>query len=164
MYKEKYIEELKRHFGVDERRIKHALKVLNIAEEIMQGEKVDAFTQQVVTITAILHDIGIKAAEQKYNSSAGCYQELEGPSVAMEIMRRHAEHDAVIDRVCYIIGGHHTVSKIDGIDFQIIWEADLFVNIEEDRLHKKSDRLEQIINKNFRTATGRQIAEKSYLV
>ena len=30
-----------------------------------------------------------------------------------------------IDRICFIIGNHHTdPSKIDGLDFQIQWEAD----------------------------------------
>ena len=34
-----------------------------------------------------------------------------------------------IDRICFIIGNHHTPSKIDGLDFQIQWEADLLENL-----------------------------------
>lgn len=31
---------------------------------------------------ALLHDIGIKESERKYHSSAGHYQEIEGPAIA----------------------------------------------------------------------------------
>lgn len=47
MYKHEYITELKRHFGPDQRRINHALKVLNYAEKIMQGEKISANMQKL---------------------------------------------------------------------------------------------------------------------
>lgn len=163
MDKEFYIGELKRHFGADARRINHALKVLGFAEQIMDGEGVDRTVRHIVTITAVLHDVGIKIAEEKYNSSAGPHQEKEGPPVAREIMKRANEDEAVIERVCYIIGGHHTPGKNDGLDFQIIWEADLLVNIEEDALTGDKDKLAYIITKNFKTATGKSIAERLYM-
>lgn len=162
MDKEFYIGELKRHFGADTRRINHALKVLAFAEQIMDGEKTGRAMRHIVTVTAILHDAGIKVAEEKYHSSAGPYQEQEGPPVARAIMRRAGEDEAVIDRVCYIIGGHHTPGKNDGLDFQIIWEADLLVNIEEDGLTGDKDKLRRIIAKNFKTATGKGIATRLY--
>jgi len=34
---------------------------------------------------SILHDVGIKAAEEKHGSSAGHFQELEGPEIARKI-------------------------------------------------------------------------------
>lgn len=163
MSKNIYTDELRKHFGSDTRRINHALKVLHYAELIVDGEKVHGEMRKVVTITALLHDVGIKAAEQKYNSSAGHYQEIEGPSIARAIMQRHDEPPAVMDRVAYIIGGHHTAAKNDGLDFQIIWEADLLVNIEEDGLAKGTDKLQRIIEKNFLTDTGKSIAYKQYL-
>lgn len=163
MYKETYIEALKCHFGSDSRRINHALKVLAFAEQIMDGESISKNLRQIVTMTAILHDVGIKIAEQKYGSSAGPYQEQEGPPVAAAIMRRLGENEAVIDRVCYIIGGHHTPAKNDGLDFQIIWEADLFVNIEEEGLTGDKDKLKIILAKNFKTVTGKRLAEEIYL-
>lgn len=163
MNKQTYISELRRHFDTDERRINHALKVLNFAEQIMHGEMVDDSLRRIVTITAILHDVGIKAAEQKYGSSAGPYQEQEGPAIAEAIMRRLNESKDVIARVSYIIGGHHTPAKNNGLDFQIIWEADLMVNIEEDNLTGDKAKLAAIVAKNFRTKTGRQLAEQTYL-
>ena len=78
-YRADYIDGLKNHFGSDQRRINHALKVLSRAEMIMDGEGISGQLRKLITITAILHDVGIKAAEQKYNSSAAKYQEQEGP-------------------------------------------------------------------------------------
>lgn len=161
-FREEYIQELKSYFRSDERRINHALKVLKFAEQIMQGEGIDEETGKIITITAILHDVGIKVAEQKYHSSSGMYQEIEGPPIVREIMTRRNEPAALVDRVAYIVGGHHTAFKNNGLDFQVIWEADLLVNIEEDGLDK-SDKLSEIIEKNFRTATGIRIAHKLYL-
>lgn len=160
-YRNLYVDELKRHFGPDQRRIDHALKVLAYAESIMAGDQVDSDTRRIVTITAILHDAGIKTAEEKYHSSAGPYQELEGPPIVREIMARHAEAATIIERVSYIVGSHHTPAKNNGLDFQIIWEADLLVNIEEEGL-VKSDKLPYIIAKNFRTPTGTRIAKEQY--
>ncbi|MBP2655078.1 MAG: hypothetical protein H6Q73_2647 [Firmicutes bacterium] len=161
--KDDYVFALKEHFGSDERRINHALKVLEAAEIIMRGEQVDGTTCDVVMITALLHDVGIKVAEQKYNSSAGPYQEIEGPPLVREIMARIGAPQEIIERVAYIVGGHHTASKNDGLDFQIIWEADLMVNIEEDGLDKQPEKLPAIISKNFQTITGRQLATARYL-
>lgn len=163
-YREIYIKELKQHFGMDERRISHALKVLRAAEKIMDGEKVTNDLRRIITITAVLHDVGIKPAEEKYNSSAGTYQELEGPPVAREIMERCGEAPRVIERVAYIVGGHHTSSKNDGLDFQIIWEADWFVNIEEDGFFKNVTKAEEMIKRNFVTKSGKKLANEQYLV
>lgn len=162
-YEEVYIKELTAYFGQDQRRIDHALKVLKAAKTIMAKEELTDFCRRVVVITAILHDIGIKNAEIKYHSSAGTYQELEGPPIARSIMLRCGESAEVMERVAYIIGGHHTPSKNDGPDFQIIWEADWYVNIEEDGLYQDKTKIEYIIAKNFVTETGKKMAETKYL-
>lgn len=163
MSKSIYAEELRKHFGADTRRINHALKVLHYAELIMDGEKVPEAMRKIITITALLHDVGIKAAEAKYRSAAGNYQELEGPPIARTMMHPYGEPHAVMDRVAYIIGGHHTAAKNDGLDFQIVWEADLLVNIEEEGWGKEKDKLPGIIEKNFRTVTGKNIARRQFL-
>ncbi len=80
-----------------------------------------------------------------------------------DIMERRGAPQDLIERVAYIVGGHHTASKNDGLDFQIIWEADLMVNIEEDGLDKQSKKLPAIITKNFRTLSGYRLARERYL-
>jgi HD superfamily phosphodiesterase len=161
--REKLIEKMKEIFGEDNKRINHALKVLKFSEEIMEHEVMDSQIKNIIVSTAILHDIGIHEAEKKYNSNSGKYQEIEGPPIAKKIMEALELNKIFIDRICYIIGGHHTAKKNDGIDFQIIWESDLLVNIEEDGLNSANSNLEKIIKDNFITETGRNIATKLYL-
>ena len=161
--KEIVISRMKQLFGDDNRRVNHALKVLRFSEEILQGENIVGEMAETVVLTAVLHDIGIHEAERKYNSNSGTYQEIEGPPVANRILHEIGINDLIIQRVCYIIGGHHTPSKVDDVDFQIIWEADLLVNIEEDGLvDDKNVNLDRIISKNFKTTTGKRIAEALY--
>ena len=67
---------------------------------------------------------------------------------------------AATERICYIIGNHHTYTKIDGIDFQILAEADFLVNIFEDKMERSM--VTAIRNKYFKTETGINILEAIY--
>ncbi len=71
---------------------------------------------------------GIHVAERKYGKSASHYQETEGPPVAHEILTSLDFNPETIDRVCFIISKHHTFTAVDGIDFQLLVEADFLVN------------------------------------
>lgn len=54
MSKEVYLEAMKKYFDTDERRIRHAGKVLDFASRIATGEGVDAETEKTVWVAAIL--------------------------------------------------------------------------------------------------------------
>ncbi len=148
-------------FGHDVRRINHALKVHAFAELIASREVDDPWTRGIVGTTALLHDIGIHEAEKKYNSTAGKFQEIEGPPIARKILSDLKVPEKSIDRVCFITGNHHTYTKIDGIDFQILVEADLLVNSYEDEM--KRDAIESVGEKVFRTETGKSLLRSMYL-
>ena len=95
--------------------------------------------QHILETAAILHDIGIKIAEEKYHCSTGSLQEKEGPAAARQMLTECGTYsDAVIDRVCYLIGHHHTYSNIVGLDYQILVEADFLVNLYEDHADKQA--------------------------
>ncbi len=158
-----YIKKMQNYFASDERRINHALNVLDYAEQIMDNEDVNNFEKRVITITAILHDIGVKMAETKYGLANPRLQEIEGPPVAQVIMAEVGEQEDIVARVKYIIGGHHTAAKINGLDFQIIWESDLLVNLAKENWNLDRAKLENIVNKHFKTSTGIRIARKKYL-
>ncbi|OQB03568.1 MAG: hypothetical protein BWY20_01462 [Spirochaetes bacterium ADurb.Bin215] len=111
-------------------------------------------------MAAILHDIGIRNAEEKYHSSAGNYQEREGPPVAEKLMEDLTMEKSVKDRILYLIGNHHTYTNINGIDYQILIEADFLVNIFEDRLHKES--IDSIKKNIFRTTAGITLLDTLY--
>ena len=149
------------YFQTDVRRINHALKVFDFACIIADEQSLDKKTKEIISYTAILHDIGIKNAEKKYNSSMGSYQEIEGPTIARNILSDLNVSEEIINRVCYIIGNHHSYLKIDSIDFQIIVEADMLVNIFEENMSK--DAIEKIKENIFKTETGKKLISTMYL-
>ncbi|MBR6343353.1 MAG: HD domain-containing protein [Selenomonadaceae bacterium] len=149
----KLIEAMTNYDKGDTRRIQHFIKVHDLAAVIGTLEGLDKETQFVLETAAILHDIGIRKSEKKYGCSTGKYQELEGPDEAETLMRDLGGYtDAQIDRVRYLIAHHHTYNEINGLDYQILVEADFLVN-----LYEHTDKYEPIMaaQKNiFRTAAG----------
>ncbi|HPR31839.1 MAG TPA: HD domain-containing protein [Prolixibacteraceae bacterium] len=148
------------YFGDDIRRINHALKVYGFARCLAGLEGLDQEQIRVVEIAALLHDIGIKEAERKYQSTAGPYQEKEGPPVALGLLHDFPLERNTLDRIIYLIGNHHSYTKINGKDFQILVEADFLVNISEDEMPVHS--IIAIRNRYFTTETGRSFLEKMY--
>lgn len=148
------------YFGQDARRVNHALKVYGFARAIGAGEALSPEEETVIGLAAVLHDIGIREAERKYSSSAAKYQELEGPPVAEKIMADAGVGKAAAERVCHLVGNHHSYNKIDGLDFQILVEADFIVNIFEDSMDAGA--VKSIKEKYFRTAAGKRILESLY--
>ena len=81
----------------------------------------------------------------------------EGPAVARGILQK-VGYDKNIDRICFIVGNHHTPSKIDGLDFQIQWEADLLENLTIMDKEKEQEKIKKCIDDNFKTVSGKKIA------
>lgn len=150
---DRLIQAMKDLFGSDRPRIAHALEVLQAAGEILAGE---IGSPQVVEAAAILHDIGIQEAERKFGSSAGRYQEIEGPPIARRIMEDIGLEEQTIEHVCRIVGSHHSAHDIDTPEFEILWDADWVVNIPDAIAGYGKDQLERIINKVFKTKTGKK--------
>lgn len=145
----------------DPRRIQHFLKVHSYAKTIGELENIEDKTLEILEIAAVLHDIGIHTCEEKYNNSAGNYQEIEGPAIAKDILMNFDIPHNVIDRVCFLVGHHHTYSAIDGIDYQILVEADFLVNIYEDDMN--INQITSIKQKIFKTRTGIDFLSKMFL-
>jgi HD superfamily phosphodiesterase len=85
---------LEEFFGADRERIRHAREVLRITEKLLAGVPGNP---AIAIPAAILHDVGIKPAEEKYVSAAGHLQEKEGPPVARAILARHGFTPAAIE-------------------------------------------------------------------
>lgn len=156
----KVMEEMITYFDGDVRRINHALKVYGFSKTIGELENLDKENQLILELAAILHDIGIKNSEIKYDSSAGNYQEIEGPPVAKEILSKYDLSEENIERVCFLIGNHHSYKNIDKVDFQILVEADFLVNIFEDEI--KSEQVEIVKEKYFKTEAGIRLINSLY--
>lgn len=149
------------YYSGDAKRVAHFMKVYSFAKTIGESEGLDGRTQEILEIAAAVHDIGIKPAEEKYNSSAGKYQELEGVEPARKMLAELGADSGMIERVTYLVEHHHTYSNIDGIDYQILVEADFLVNAYEDNLSKQA--IVTMRDKIFRTKTGTKFLEEIYL-
>jgi HD superfamily phosphodiesterase len=142
------------------KRIQHAQKVARFAEEMVKKEGGNPL---VVLGSAYLHDIGIQEAEKKHGNSSGEFQELEGPPIAKDLLKRIGLQTGMIEEICDIIGHHHHPREEETLNFQILYEADWLVNIEEDGISKDREKLEELTNKVFQTVTGKKFAEDLYL-
>ncbi len=154
------VNEMIAYYEGDPRRIQHFLKVYGFAKAIGEVEGLPSDLQEILEVAAIVHDIGIKVSEEKYNSSAGEYQQLEGPPIAKELLTRLGYGEELVDRVCYLIAHHHTYKDMDGLDYQILVEADFLVNISEDGM--ASSAIKSIKEKIFRTSTGLKFINNLY--
>jgi hypothetical protein len=83
--------------------------------------------------------------------------------IAREILERLDVQKEVTEEICDIIGHHHHPRDEERLNFQILYEADWLVNMEEDGIPKDREKLKEIIDKLFRTVTGKQLAEKLFL-
>lgn len=151
---------MKKYFGADARRIRHAKNVLGYARELLKKEEGD---RDIVIAAAILHDIGIKECERKYNSTSGQLQEQEGPAIARKILEDLKVGQDAIREICQIIASHHSPGEIDTVNFKILWDSDWLVNLKDEYDIKDRKKLEYIIEKVFLTQTGRIKAKKIYL-
>ncbi|MBU9738175.1 HD domain-containing protein [Lachnospiraceae bacterium ASD3451] len=154
------IREMAEYYEGQPERINHFMKVYGFAKTIGELEEIPPQTLDILEAAAAVHDIGIKISEEKYNSCAGRYQELEGPPVAGELLRRCGYREELIERICYLVGHHHTYSNMDGLDYQILVEADFLVNLYE----QKEDRQAILHAKEniFRTKSGTELLERLF--
>ena len=152
--------EMIRLYSGDPKRIQHFCKVHSYAKLIAEMEHVDASTLFILEAAALTHDIGIHLCEEKYGSSNGKLQEKEGPAIAEKLLKELQFEENVIERVKYLIAHHHTYDAIDGIDYQILVEADFLVNILEDGLAKEAAL--QAYQNNFKTESGKNICQEMF--
>ena len=152
--------EMERFFGEDARRIAHALEVTSHALRIQAVEGGD---REVVTMASLLHDVGIKPAEERYKSSAGHYQEKLGPPVAGKILKELGVEGRKIATVRELIAYHHTPGKIRTKEFACLWDADMIVNLREVAGTMSREKIAPLIETKFLTAEGKRIARGIYL-
>ena len=161
VFKNELLKELENYFGKDTKRINHAKKVMGYAEELLKCEKADL---HIVIPASILHDVGIKIAEEKYGSAAGNLQEKEGPEIARKMLLKVGFNKEAIEEICEIIAHHHTPGKINTQNFKVLYDADWLVNLKDEVDANDKTKLKQMMDKVFLTNTGKKLAQEIYLV
>lgn len=125
--------------GGDVPRIQHFVKVHNFARMIGVAEDVGSEQLFILEAAAILHDVGIHAAEAKYGNSHGKHQEELGPAEAKKVLAEVGGFtEQQTERICWLIAHHHTYTNVTSQDHRILLEADFLVNSFEDNLSKEA--------------------------
>ena len=149
-------------FTGDARRCQHFIKVASLAKHLAESEGANAELIELVEAAGLVHDCGIKPGEAKYGAGhcTGKIQEQEGPAVARELLQKLGYAPEKIDRICYLVGHHHTYTNIDGLDYQLLVEADFIVNFYEDGTPKEN--IAKAVEKIFRTPSGIKLAKAMF--
>ncbi len=159
--KARLLMEMIRYDRGDAKRIQHFIKVHALAAAIGKLENIDEMAQCILETAAILHDIGIHISERKYGSCSGKYQEIEGPAEAEKLLKKTGGYTKEqIERVKYLIAHHHSYTNIDGMDYQILVEADFLVNLYEDG--SSLDTIKNVRRKLFKTAAGKNLLDDMF--
>lgn len=142
--------------------IDHFIRVWTYAKTIGELEGLDPETQYILEIAAITHDIACPLCRQKYGNTDGKYQEVEGEPLVHNFLNDSGMTADQIDRVAYLVSHHHTLTDIDGMDYQILIEADFIANASENNYNKET--IQSFIYKVMQTNSGSMLARQIFCV
>lgn len=138
--------------------ISHFMMVWAYARTIGYLEGLDERTQQILEIAALVHDIACPLCRVKYGNTSGKLQEQEGIPLARTFLEEFDLDEMSIDRICYLVGHHHTFADIDGPDYQILVEADYIVNALEKKWNP--DNIRNFVSRYFKTVSEKEIVRE----
>lgn len=142
--------------------IAHFIKVHSYARTIALLEGVDDETCETVETAALVHDIACPVLRPRFGGTApGKGQEREGGHMARALLEKCGVPSPRIDRVVFLVEHHHTYTGVDGMDWQILLEADFLVNAHESGLPRYA--VEAFRRNVFRTASGIRLLNEMYL-
>ena len=84
-------------------------------------------------------------------------QETMGAPMARDFLADTGMAEEQIERVAYLVGHHHTLDSIDGLDYQILIEADFIVNACEKGWG--GEKVKYFRDTVMTTAAGKRIVE-----
>lgn len=150
------------HYEGDPKRIQHFTKVFEYCRLIGTMENIPEKEQFALETTALVHDIGIKKAEEVHGKGncSGKLQEKLGPEIAEKMLNELGYPKDVIERVSYLVAHHHTYNDICDSDYQILVEADFLVNMYEDGL--PSQNVKAAYEAVFKTESGKRICRTMF--
>ena len=142
------------------RDINHFLKVCAYARAIGLAEGLEARTQRVLEIAAVLHDIACPLCREKYGQAAGHLQEVESPALLADFLADAGLTEAEYRRVVFLVSHHHTCEGVEGLDWRILLEADYLVNADEG--NASAEAIRRARERVFRTPTGIALLESVF--
>ncbi len=145
----------------DAQLIQHFAKVHSFARLIGTCEGLDEETLYQLETETLLHDIGIIPARKAFGDGHGKNQEKVSDPLVRQMLGDLGFDPEIIERAAYVVSHHHTYTDIDGMDYQILVEADFLVNLFEE--NEPREAVEAAARKIFRTETGKKLLEQMFL-
>ena len=141
--------------------INHFLKVWAMAKTIGEQKKLDSHTQEILELTAVVHDISCPLCREKYGNTGGKNQELECPPLVTAFFAELPVDPSDVARISWLVAHHHTYTNVDGIDHRILLEADFLVNAGESDYSQAA--IQSARQRVFQTSTGIRLLDSIYL-
>lgn len=141
--------------------INHFIKVWTYAKTIGELEGLDETTQKTLEYAAIVHDIACPRLRAEFGSCPGTKQQETGGPMAREFYKDSGLPQDMIDRIVFLVEHHHTFMNVDGIDYQILLEADFLTNAgEQEKYHRN---IQKFYDDIFKTKSGLRLLESIYM-
>lgn len=141
--------------------IRHFLKVYAYAQTIGRLEGLDEKTEDTLEIAAIVHDIACPLCREKYGNTNGKHQEEESAELLKIFLSEFVLPKEMEERIIYLVTHHHTYTNVEGMDYQILLEADYLVNADESEYSDEAVR--NFRERVFKTQSGLHILDSIYL-
>lgn len=140
--------------------IDHFLKVWALAKTIGEAEELEPETQEILELAAVVHDIACPLCRVKYGNTNGKHQEEESAPLVEKFFSKLSVGTLNVERIKWLVEHHHTYTNVDGMDYQILLEADFLVNAGESGYSQEA--IENACVNIFRTATGIRLLKSMY--
>ncbi|OUP80558.1 phosphohydrolase [Lachnoclostridium sp. An169] len=141
--------------------VRHFLKVYAYAQTIGRLEGLDEKTSDTLEIAAIVHDIACPLCREKYGNTNGKHQEEESEELLKIFLSEFALPKEMEERIIYLVTHHHTYTNVEGMDYQILLEADYLVNADESEYSDEAIR--NFRERVFKTQSSLHMLDSIYL-
>lgn len=109
----------------------------------------------------MVHDIACPLCREKYGNTNGSNQERESSPLVEAFFEDLPVSPADLERISWLVAHHHTYTNVEGLDYQILLEADFLVNAGESGYSRSV--IEKFRQRVLRTKSGTRLLDSIYL-
>jgi len=158
LYRDRLLAAVKIALKTEDTRLERSQEVVELAEEILEGEGGEP---KVVIAAAILGDLlGSQAAVDPTDSAA---QRDTHRAATKKILANLGTEGEVVDQVCQIIEHRINETSFQDINHRIVSDALNLANLLEKRSLLDKPALERLVVRKLQTVTGQRVARERLL-
>ena len=145
----------------DVSQIAHTLCVVAYTHLLAVSEAYDSGRIQRLEMAALLHDIGCPDAQLKYGNSLPVNQQKEGVRIVAE-WSAHEPFASPDDAqwIAQVVATHHNALKAVELGFEVLFEADLIVNLLEG--YYPIEQAAALLHNAVRTPSGKALFSRLF--